>query len=348
MLRHGRQPNHTELALRRWALLKAAAIVVASLFAVVAGANDGSAVLTTALRVPGFKPAGAIAVLMASLVVGPVVLLPTAVASTLAHQLVAFSASKATTGSLVATSGALVVVFALARAGLPTSLTVALVGALAGAGLGAGQSVSWLTLFKILAVGVVGPVLCATAAFAASRLGWPALSVPAFAYRSDVGARLRRWHRATFSLQCLAYAANGGQKMLAVLALALGATGGEGRVVGDPLWQAVALAALFCAGVLTSFRRVSRNLGRSVLAVRLRHAVVAEACSSAVVLAAGLTGTPLTLSQSLTGALVGAGSSESRRRVRWAEAARLGGAWVFTLPAALSLGALGGVLARWA
>jgi PiT family inorganic phosphate transporter len=328
------------------ACLKAIALVVAGLFAVVAGANDGSALLTTGLRVPGFRPHVAIGLLVAAVVVGPVVLFPTSVASTLTHQLVAFSASKAAAGSLVASAGALVVVFGLARAGLPTSLTVALVGALTGAALGAGVSVNWPTLVKILAVGLVAPGLCALVAFGAARLSWPALSAPALAYRSDVTARLRRWHRATFSLQCLAYSANGGQKMLAVFALALG--GGAGRPLRDPLWQAAALAGLFAAGVLTSFRKVASNLGRSVLAVRLRHAVVAEACSSAAVLAAGLTGTPLTLSQSVAGALVGAGSSESPRRVRWAEAARLAGAWAFTFPAAWSLGALGGALARWA
>jgi PiT family inorganic phosphate transporter len=328
--------------------LKALALVVACLFAVAAGANDGSAVLTTGLRVPGFKPATAIGLLLAALVAGPVALLPTSVASTLTHQLVAFSASKAAAGALVASAGALVVVFCLARVGLPTSLTVALVGALAGAGLGSGLRIGWLALVEILAAGIGAPAVCGLVAFAAARLGWPALSAPALSRRSDVAARLRRWHRATFLLQCLAYSANGGQKMLAVFALALGGTGSAGRPVRDPLWQAGALAALFGAGVVTSLRRVSHNLGRSVLTVRLRHAVVAEACSSAAVLAAGLAGTPLTLSQSLAGALVGAGSSESPRRVRWLEAARLAGAWAFTFPAAFGLGALGGALARWA
>lgn len=327
--------------------MRAAAVALACLFAVVAGANDGSAVLTTALRLPGFKPAAAIGLLVAALVAGPVVLFPTSVASTLAHQLVAFSASKASAGALVGSAGALAVVFGLARAGLPTSLTVALVGALTGAAVGAGVAVRWLTLVKILAVGLLVPGLCGVVALGAARFSWPALSTAVLSNRSDVAARLKRWHRITFSLQCLAYAANGGQKMLAVLTLALGATGAPGRAVRDPLWQAVALAALFSAGVLMSFRKVAANLGRSVLNVRLRHAVVAEACSSVAVLAAGLAGMPLTLSQSLAGALVGVGSSESPRRVRWGEAARLAGAWAFTLPSALALGALGGALARW-
>lgn len=334
---------------------------MAGLFALVAGANDGAALLSTGLRVPGLRPFSALALLLAALVLGPVVLLPTAVATTLAHQLVPFSAGEAATGSLVATAGALVVVFGSARSGLPTSLTLALVGALAGAGLGVGPGVNWQALARVLAVGVAAPAICALAAFTGARFVLPALSHQAppaarrpraLPYRAsrrpDIAARLRRWHRATFCLQCLAYSANGGQKMLAVLALALGGAAGPGAAVHDPLWQAVSLAALFGTGVLTSVRRVAERLGRSVLSVHLRHAVVAEACSAVVVLASGLSGTPLTLSQSLAGALVGAGSSESPRRVRWAQAARLAGAWAVTLPAAFCLGAMGGALARWA
>lgn len=324
--------------------MKAAALAVACLFALVAGSNDGATLLTTGLGVEGFRPFSAIGLLLVAIVLGPAVLLPTSVATTLAHQLVPFSAHSAAGGALVSTAGALVVVFCLARSGLPTSLTVALLGALAGAGLAAGTGVDWFTLGRVLAVGLAAPALCALVAFGAARYLLRALSWP-LPGRRNVDARLRHWHLATYSLQCLAYSANGGQKMLAVFALALGSTTGDVR---DPLWQALSLAALFGAGLLVSFRKVAANLGRSVLTLRLRHAFVAEACCSVAVLAAGFTGTPLTLSQCLAGALVGAGSSESARRVRWAQASKVASAWAFTFPAALGLGYVGGLLLRWA
>jgi inorganic phosphate transporter, PiT family len=59
-----------------------------------------------------------------------------------------------------------------------------------------------------------------------------------------------------------------------------------------------------------------------------------------VVLATGAVGSPVSMTQAVSGALVGTASTGAR--VRWREAARLVGAWAATLPAA---GVLAGVLA---
>lgn len=245
---------------------------------------------------PGLRPLISLAILLAALVVGPWLLFGTSVATTLAHRLVPFSGTSADRVVLAATLSAMVVVFALVRAGLPTSLTLALVGAITGAGLGAGLSVSGGELAKVLLYGLMAPVVCAVLAF------W----VAPFALRAAEGTRtdrrLRRWHGAAFCLQCLAYSANGGQKMLAVFAVVAGAA--SGGLVRDPWWLAVLVAALFGFGVLASVRNVSSKLGQGILAVHLRHAALAETCSFAVVMGAGLAGVPLTMSQSVTGALV--------------------------------------------
>jgi PiT family inorganic phosphate transporter len=195
-------------------------------------------------------------------------------------------------------------------------------------------------LLVVLLAGAAAPLLTGLLAFAASRVGLSRLRGLATTRRAY------RLHAVAFTLQCLAYSANGGQKMLAVFALATGAT--AVGAVRDSWWLALALAALFAVGVLSSLRRVAASLGQGILAVRLRHALLAEACSFAVVFAGGLVGLPLTMSQAVTGALVGAGTSESATRVRWPAAVRMLGAWVVTLPASIGLAALGGALTRWA
>lgn len=318
--------------------MRDALFVAAGLFAVVAGANDGSSVLSAGLRVPGLRPLVSLAILLAALAVGPWLLFGTSVAATLAHRLVPFSGTSADRVVLAATLSAMVVVFVLVRAGLPTSLTLALVGAIAGAGLGAGLPVSGGELAKILLFGLIAPVVSAVLAFSVAPLALRA------AEGTRTSRRLRRWHRAAFGLQCLAYSANGGQKMLAVFAVAAGAT--SGGLVRDPWWLAVLVAALFGLGVLSGIRNVSSKLGKGILAVHLRHAVVAETCSFAVVMGAGLAGVPLTMSQSVTGALVGAGVSEARTRVRWPAVMRMAGAWALTLPASIGVAALAGALTR--
>lgn len=275
-------------------------LIAAGLFAVVAGTNDGSAVLSAGLRVPGLQPLISLAILLAALVLGLSLLFGTNVATTLAHRLVPFSGPSADRALLAATLSAIVVVFGLARAGLPTSLTLALVGAITGAGLGAGLSVSGGELTRILLFGLVAPLVCAVLAFLVMPLALRASG------GSGMDRRLRRWHRAAFCLQCLAYSANGGQKMLALFAVAAGAA--SAGMVRDPWWLAVPIALLFGLGVLCGIRNVSTKLGKGILTVHLRHAVVAETCSFAIVMWAGLAGVPLTMSQSVAGALVGAGA----------------------------------------
>jgi PiT family inorganic phosphate transporter len=114
-----------------------ALLVVAALFAVVAGANDGSSILASAVRVSGLRPWVSISILLAAVVLGPLVLFGTSVATTLAHRLVPFDARGGVhVVLLVAALAAMLVVFGLSRAGLPTSLTLALVGGISGAGWG--------------------------------------------------------------------------------------------------------------------------------------------------------------------------------------------------------------------
>jgi PiT family inorganic phosphate transporter len=315
-----------------------ALLIAAGLFAVVAGANDGSSVLSAGLGSSGARPLVSLAIFLVALALGPWLLFGTSVATTLAHGLVPFSGPDTDRFVLAATISAMVVVFGLVRAGLPTSLTLALVGAIAGAGLGAGLPLRGGELAMILLVGLAAPLASALLALVISPL---ALRVSTGA---RIGGRLIAWHRVAFVLQCLAYSANGGQKMLALFAVAAGAV--SGGAVRDPWYLALSLPLLFGLGVLLGIRNVSAKLGRGILAVRLRHAAVAETCSFAVVMGAGLAGVPLTMSQSVAGALVGAGLSESRTRVRWHEVTRMAGAWGATLPASIALAALAGLAAR--
>jgi len=317
-----------------------ALLVAAGLFAVVAGANDGSSVLSAGLAVPGLRPLISLAVLLVAVVAGPCLLFGTGVATSLAERLVPFGSVHAGSVVLDATSVAVLVVSGLVWAGVPTSLTVALVGSIAGAGLGAGLPVSARELAEVVLFGLAAPVASAALAFVVAPTALRA------AGGAGTSRRLRRWHGVAFCLQCLAYSANGGQKMLAVFALAVGAA--SGGLVRAPWWLAALAAALFGLGALGGVRNVSANIGRGIFAVHSRHAVVAETCSFAVVMSAGLLGVPLTMSQSVAGALVGAGLSESRGRVRWAAVVRMTGAWALTLPASIGLAAFAGVLTRWA
>lgn len=314
-------------------------LAVAAGFAVVNGANDGATLVAAGLKVPSLPPGAAIALLTVALVAAPL-LLGTPVATTLASRLVSFEAEPGaiagSTGLLLAVVTAVVVATVLARRGLPTSLTLALVGGITGAGLGGGLPVSWGTFALVAVAGLVAPLLGTAGGFVLARLS---ATVPV---RTDVTRRITRVHAAAFALQSVAYAMNDGQKMLAVGAIALSAAGVDTVAGGRVTLGAAALAiiaVLFGLGVLGGLRRVAGTLGGGLLRARPSDAVAAELSSATVVLATAAVGAPVSMTQSVAGALVGSGMSVSYRRVRWRAAGRLGLAWLITLPVSAALAA---------
>ncbi|RBQ17466.1 inorganic phosphate transporter [Spongiactinospora rosea] len=304
-----------------------ALVTLACVFAVVSGVNDGGALLGTGLKLPSVRPVTGILLLMAAVAVVPLV--TNRVAVTFTTRLAPMRDEDGQAAMALAVLAALVVVAVLSARGLPTSLTLAVVGGVTGAGLGWGLPVSAGGVAFVLVVGLAAPFVGALVAVVVNRL----------LVRLVGGASLPRWHRAGFALQCLAYAANDGQKMLAVFMVALGASGGSPGVCA-------LIAALFGLGTVYGLPRAGRTLSREILASRPVHGVSAELASGPTVIACAAAGAPVSMTQAIAGGLIGAGVAESTRRVRWHPAAKIVLAWVVTLPASGLLAAAGTLIVK--
>jgi PiT family inorganic phosphate transporter len=304
-------------------------------FAAISGMNDGAALVAVNIPNAAFRPLVAVAVLALAVALVPLVG-GALVAQTLAHGLASFEGGGGQALFLVAVLAAIGVVFALSRRGLPTSLTLALIGAIVGAAIGDALPVSWTEVAKVLVVGLLAPVLSGAVGLAVAR----AFVLVPTSGRAWTG--LRRVGAFAFLAQSTAYGANDGQKMIAVFAIAIG-LGPGGRVVVDPRSQLL-LGGMFALGTLIGIDRYAPRLSRGIMPVRMLHSVAAELGSASAVFTSSLLGTPVSTTQSSTSALVGAGVSETIWRVRWEQAARIALAWVITLPAAALAGAAAAVL----
>lgn len=305
-------------------------------FSLVAGANDGATLIAMNLENKALRPLTSIAVLALVIAIEPFVL-GTAVATTVAHGLVSFEGRSGTGDFLIAVLVALGVVFALTRYGLPTSLTLALVGAIVGVGVGTGLPVAWETVGLALAVGIGAPLASGLAGVAAVR------TLARLPVHAQVRDQVRLLHGGAFALQAVAYASNDAQKMFAIVAIASGQT--RGAVAVQPGTQVV-IATLFVLGILLGIRRFAGRLAQGVLPVRAVHSIAAKLGASVSVLASAAAGLPVSMTQSSTAGLVGAGASEAVGRVRWAAAVPVLGAWVVTLPAAAAIAGLVATLVR--
>ena len=305
-------------------------------FALVSGANDGATLVAMATRTRTVRPAAGIAVLVAFVAFGPL-LVGTAVATTLAHRLVAFGGEDGRVALLAAVITALVVVFVLTRQGTPTSLTLALTGGIVGAGLGAGLPVQWPTVGKVLVIGVAAPLLSIPA-------GWLVYEI----MRGPLGRFIARrfiteTQYAGYLLQCLAYSANDAQKMVAIVAIGSAA---QLDPVAATVRGQLLIAALFGAGILLSVRVMAARVGEGLMYIRTPHFIATSIGSSCVVLATSALGVPVSSTQAATGAAVGSGVATSPFSVRWKEVSRIGMAWVVTLPLSLALAAALAVAGR--
>jgi PiT family inorganic phosphate transporter len=309
-------------------------LVASAAFALISGANDGGTLLTVALKMRSLPPFLAMGLLVVALVLAPIVL-GTGVATTLASRLVSFEGSLGRSALFVAVVAAVAVVGALSALGLPTSLILALIGGITGAGIGDQLPIAWGTLALVLVAGLAAPAIGAAVGWVLMRLA-ARLRLP-----YEVADQLGWGHRLAYVLICVAYATNGGQKMLAIAAVAIG--------IAAPTVQADGLVLLviggfFALGVVLGLPRLSETLSRGVTLMRPAQGVAAELAAAIAVFVSTAAGSPVSMTQSLTGALVGSGASQGYRRIRWRTATRLGMAWVVTLPASAGVAA---IIAGW-
>lgn len=313
--------------------------VAAGAFVLVSGANDGGALLSSGLQLRSLRPLVAIGLLLAALLLVPP-LLGTAVATTVATSLVGTveqDASATRLAFLVAVTTAVAVVATLARLGLPTSLTLALIGGITGAGLGFGLPVAWRTVGLVLLIGLAAPG-------AGGFVAWLLMRLLRHAPVGGSASRLGWAHRSAFGAQCLAYAANDGQKALAILAVAAGTAAPR---VAPRFDQLSMIALLFGIGLLIGLPRVAATVARRMTPPRPLQAVSAEAASAIAVLGSTAFGSPVSMTQSITGALLGAGLSRGYGRIRWRTVTHLALAWILTLPVAAGVAAMAAAVIRW-
>ena len=114
-----------------------------------------------------------------------------------------------------------------------------------------------------------------------------------------------------------------------------------------PFWVALASALFLTFGTLFGGWRVVRTLGKRIYRIRSLDGLVSQSASGTIVLIASLAGAPVSTTDVVAPAVVGVGSGERWRHVRWAVVGEIGLAWLVTLPVSGALGAVFFLVWRW-
>jgi PiT family inorganic phosphate transporter len=107
-----------------------------------------------------------------------------------------------------------------------------------------------------------------------------------------------------------------------------------------PLWVIAASAGAIALGAATGGWRLIHTLGARIYKIRPVHAFTSQAASAAVIMSAALLGGPVSTTQVVSSAIMGAGAAERMSKVRWMVAREMVYTWLFTIPSTALASAL--------
>ena len=331
-------------------------IVVALAFDFINGfhdsANSIATVVSTRVLTPGVAVAwAAFFNFVAAFTIG------TAVAKTISKGLIQPEAVTPTV-ILAALIGAIVWNLITWYFGLPSSSSHALMGGFAGAAVtNAGMSSlivsGWVKpIIAIMASPLLGMTLGLTLYVS---LAWLLRRLPA----APLDTAFRRLQLVSAALYSLSHGANDAQKTMGIIvsllvasnALFAGATGWLSRFDirspdHIPLWVVLAAHAAIAAGTAAGGWRIVKTMGTKITKLTPFGGFCAETGGGATILIASALGVPVSTTHTITGAIVGVGTSRRAGAVRWGVAGRIVWAWILTIPMSALIAAVAFALLR--
>ncbi len=218
--------------------------------------------------------------------------------------------------------------------GLPTSSSHALVGAMSGAAV---ASAGWGALIasgfqKIAVFIVLSPIVGLLLAFTLMVIVYWT-----FHRRKKVDKLNRGFRRmqlvsaAAFSL---GHGANDAQKTMGVILALLIANGIVGKDAAVPLWVVLSAHTAIGLGTLFGGWRIVHTMGSKITKLQPVGGMCAESAAALTLFFTAHAGIPVSTTHTITGAIVGVGTTQRLAAVRWGVAGKVVWAWVLTIPGA--------------
>jgi PiT family inorganic phosphate transporter len=237
--------------------------------------------------------------------------------------------------------------------GLPSSSSHALAGGMIGATLPS-IGLSGLIpsgILKIVAFIVFSPLI-------GMALGSGMMILTAWLVRRNTPARVDGWFRRLQLLSAAIFSyshgTNDAQKVMGIITLILyGTVWSHGAAAAHmaekfpvPFWVVLLCHAAIGLGTMFGGWRIVKTMGHSLTKLQPIGGFSAETGGGVTILALAHFGIPVSTTHTITGAIVGVGSTRGTRAVRWGVAGRIIWAWIFTIPAAAIAAAIVFVVTR--
>jgi PiT family inorganic phosphate transporter len=217
--------------------------------------------------------------------------------------------------------------------GLPSSSSHALAGGMIGATIPAlgfsglvGSGILKISLFIVFSplIGIF--------------LGAGSMIITSWIVRRQTPLRVDRWFRrlqlVSSAIFSFSHGTNDAQKVMGIISVVLFGTLYRDETFRVPTWVVLACHGAIALGTFFGGWRIVKTMGHSLTKLQPIGGFCAETGGGVTILALAAAGIPVSTTHTITGAIVGVGSTRGIRAVRWGIAGRIVWAWVFTIPAA--------------
>ncbi|MFJ8063489.1 anion permease [Psychrobacillus sp. NPDC096426] len=312
-------------------------VVFALAFDFINGFHDTANAIATSVSTRALKPR--VAVLMAATMNFVGALTFTGVAKTITKDIV---------DPFLLQNGSLIILAALLSAiiwnlltwyfGIPSSSSHTLIGSIAGAAVSAAgfAILNWEGFIKILQALIISPFLALAVGFLMMSL-FKVIFKKTSLHGTNKGFRI--FQIGTAALQSFTHGTNDAQKAMGIITMALIAA--QLQTTDDiQMWVRIAAATAMGIGTSIGGYKIIKTVGGKIMKIRPINGAAADLSSAMIIFGATTIHLPVSTTHVISSAIMGVGTAQRAKGVKWGVAKKIVLTWIITLPISAVLAAV--------
>jgi PiT family inorganic phosphate transporter len=223
--------------------------------------------------------------------------------------------------------------------GLPSSSSHALIGGLIGAGIveGGTRILVWSGIIKTAIFIVLSPLIGLILGLTMMIL---VLNINRYSNVARADKLFRKLQLVSCAVYSMGHGTNDAQKTMGIIAIILYSRGYLGETFYIPLWVIITCYVVISLGIMSGGWRIVKTMGTKITKLQPIGGFCAETAAAISIIGASIAGIPVSTTHTITGAIVGVGSTKRLTAVRWGVAGNIIWAWILTIPMSALISAL--------
>ncbi|GGH74101.1 PiT family inorganic phosphate transporter [Pullulanibacillus pueri] len=222
--------------------------------------------------------------------------------------------------------------------GIPSSSSHAIIGSLAGAAISAlgFHALNYHGFINIIIALVVSPILALT-------IGFIVMTLLQLIFRNFNLGKTNRGFRVfqifTAAIQSFTHGTNDAQKAMGIITLAL-VSANFTSSMDIPMWVRLASATVMGLGTSIGGWKIIKTVGGKIMKIKPINGAAADISSASIIFGATLIHLPVSSTHVISSSIMGVGSAERVKGVKWGTALNIVLTWIITLPITAIVAAL--------